>query len=305
VADLDLFDKTELWLVGVKLNDVVLPDLAAATADALSLPRAAVFVTDVRDGHVVFDIVVPKVRLEDVIGREPEILAAARATPGVELDADAHVHSHGVLGIVGAPKDQAAGMVEAARALEANLRAYVSRRVAVVSTGHELIGGEIQDTNLAAIREQFGAAGYEVFAGGVAADTDQAIAGLVARLAEDGFGLIITTGGVGAEDKDRTIEALERLDPDIATAILASYEAGHGRHVKPHVRVACGRLGETLLVALPGPTREVTAALPALMAALAKGAGPAEIAEAVAAPIRALWRHAPAHGHHHHGNTPR
>ena len=289
MPDLDLLDKTEVWLVGIRLDGVTLPDLAAAAADALSQPRSAVFVTDVRENHIVFDVVVPKVRLEDVAGREPDLLAAVRAVPGVTLDDDASVHSHGVLGVLGAPKAQVAAMVDAAATLEANLRSYVSRRVAIVSTGAEVVAGHIEDTNLAAARKHLGAAGYEVVFGGSAQDDERAIAGLVSALAHDGFGLIITTGGVGAEDKDRTIEALQLLDPGLSTAILATYHAGHGRHVKAHVRVACGSLGDTLLVALPGPTREVDASLPALVAALMEKQAPAAIAEAIATPIRALW----------------
>lgn len=296
--ELDLFDKTELWLVGIRLDDVDLPGLAAVAADALSLPRSEVFVTDVRGDHVVFDIVAPKVRMDAVIGREGALLTAIGALPGVALSASAQIHSHGVLGLIGAPADQAEAVVAAAALLDRNLRVYVARRVAIVSTGGEVLRGEISDTNLAAAREQLGAAGYKVHGGGVADDDETLIAARVAGLAEDGFGLIITTGGVGAEDKDRTIEALQRLDPDLATAILASYEVGHGRHVKPHVRVASGRIGDTLLVALPGPTREVKAALPALIAALEAREMPQGIAEAVATPIRAMWRsHTGRHGH--------
>ena len=88
-------------------------------------------------------------------------------------------------------------------------------------------------------------------------------------------------------------------DSSFCTAVLATYEVGHGRHVKPHVRVGAGLLGDVVVVALPGPTREVQAALPALLQALQQGSAPAQIAEAVAAPIRALWLdRGPTH---HHG----
>ena len=33
---------------------------------------------------------------------------------------------------------------------------------------------------------------------------------MISRIASEGFGVVITTGGVGAEDKDKTIEALRR-----------------------------------------------------------------------------------------------
>ena len=297
---LDLFDKTELWLEGVRLQNAVLPDLAAAAATALSLPGDVVFVTDVRNDHVVFDITVPQISLEDLIGRESDLLAAVAAVPGVTLAAGASIHSHGVLGVLGAPKAQAEEILSAAREMDANLRAYVARRVAVISTGGEVQGGEIEDTNLAAIRRHMSGAGYEVVQGGVAPDDEASIARLAAHLLGEGFGLVITTGGVGAEDKDHTIEALQRLDPTLATAVQASYKIGEGRHVKSEVRVGCGRYGDGLLVALPGPTREVDAAQPQLIAALREQRSCGEIAEAVAAPIRALWavKHHLRQGHH-------
>lgn len=304
MPDLDLLSKKELWVVGVRLADADLTALAAVAAGVLGLGPDDVFVTDVRGNHVVFDVVAPSVNLEAVAGQESALLEALRAFPGVTLAPGASVHSYGVLGVIGAPADQAAQIVAAAGQLEANLRAYVARSVAVLSTGGEVARGEIEDTNLAAARELLGEAGYRVTSGGVADDDEELIAARVAHLLEDGHGLILTTGGVGAEDKDRTIEALQRLVPGLSTAILASYEVGHGRHVKPHVRVACGRIGETLLVALPGPTREVRAALPALVAALAEGMPAAGVAEAIAEPIRALWRAHRSQNHHSHHGAP-
>lgn len=291
---LDLLAKSELWVVGIRLAEVDLTALARTAAGVLGLAEDEVFVTDVRGNHVVFDVVAPSVDLAAVAGQENALIDALRRFPGASLAPGASVHSHGVLGVIGAPADQAAGIVAAAAGMEARLKAYVARSVAILSTGGEVARGEIEDTNQAAVAELLGAAGYRVTPGGVADDDEAIIAGRVAHLLEDGHGLVITTGGVGAEDKDRTIEALQRLVPDLSTAILATYETGHGRHVKPHVRVACGRVGEALVVALPGPTREVRAALPKLAAALADGLPPSQIAEAVAEPIRALWR---AHRH--------
>lgn len=294
MPELDLFDKTELWLTGVMLDDVFLPDLAEAAATALSLQPHEVFVTDVRDDHVVFDVLAPRVPLEAILGRGDALLHAVADVHGVRLAADAALHSRGVLGVLGTPADQVEGVLAAAGTLDANLRAYVARRVAVVSTGPEVDDGRIHDTNFEAIAAGLGAAGYEVSFGGVAGDDERSIAGRVARLVEDGYGIVITTGGVGAEDKDRTIEAFELLaanvpDSAFATAVLATYEVGHGRHVKPHVRVGAGVLGDVVVVALPGPTREVQAALPALLQSLQLRSAPIPMAEAVAAPIRALW----------------
>ena len=169
---------------------------------------------------------------------------------GVHVRPNAEVHSEGVLGVIGAPAESARRIVSEADRLERQVREYASGRVAVVATGAELVAGNVRDTNFEAAQEILGQAGFEVNAGGVVGDDEARIAGLVARLAGDGYGLVITTGGVGAEDKDRTVEALERLDPELATAVLASYKQGHGRHVKASVRIAVATLG---LGERPGP----------------------------------------------------
>lgn len=290
MTGLDLLEKTELWVEDIVLHDVDLTQLALCAGSVLELGAQDIFVTDVRDGRVVFDVVSPSVSLDAIAGKEAELLAALGAFAGVQLGLRASVHSHGVLGVIGAPAAQASDIIANAALLEANLQAYVARSVVVLSTGGEVARGEIEDTNFAAVQAVLGPMGYRVDYAGVVDDDEALIAARIGHLLGEGYGLLITTGGVGAEDKDKTIEAMQRLAPDLSTAILAQYTVGHGRHVKPHVRVACGRIGETLLVALPGPTREVLAALPELAAAVAAGHPPALIAEAVAAPIRALWQ---------------
>lgn len=298
MTGLDLLSKTELWVEDIMLSDVDLTQLAICAGQVLGLGAQDIFVTDVRDQRVVFDVISPSVSLDAIAGKEAELLAALGAFAGVFLGRHASVHSHGVLGVIGAPAAQASDIIANAARLEANLQAYVARSVVVLSTGGEVARGEIEDTNFAAVHSVLGARGYRVDHAGVVDDDEGLIAARIGHLLGEGYGLLITTGGVGAEDKDKTIEAMQRLAPDLSTAILAQYTVGHGRHVKPHVRVACGRIGETLLVALPGPTREVLAALPELASALAGGLPPAMIAEAIAAPIRALWKaHKMGHAH--------
>ena len=183
-----------------------------------------------------------------------------------------------------------------ARKLENQIANYASRRVAVVSTGSELLAGEIEDTNFAAIRSAMEDAGFEVEFGGIAGDSEAEIAGIVARLSGEGFGIIITTGGVGAEDKDHTIEAIERLDPDLSTAVLAQYTRGHGRHVKDAVRIAIAQIGWSTVFALPGPTHEVKLALPIIIDGLKAKTNRNDLVEAIAAPLRSTL----PHQHHHH-----
>jgi molybdenum cofactor synthesis domain-containing protein len=289
--ELDLFGKTEVWITGISLTDVDLGELAVAAALVLGLTSQNVFVTDVRDDHVVFDVLVPSIPMDQVVGRKTALLDALAAVTGVRIQTHADVHSYGVLGILGTPAEEVDAVLRRATEIDQRLRQYVSRRVAVVSTGPEVAAGEITDTNLAAIAELLRPEGFTVESGGMVDDDETAIAGLVARLIADGYGVVITTGGVGAEDKDRTIEALTRIVPDISTAVLATYEVGHGRHVKPEVRIAAGRIHDALVVALPGPTREVRAALPALIESVAAQEPTSVMVERLAEPIRKLWHH--------------
>jgi molybdenum cofactor synthesis domain-containing protein len=301
MTSVQLLDKSEVWLHGVTLDNANLPALAAAVAEALALPPEKVFVTDVREGLVVLDILSPRVDLEQVTGKQAALLAAVARVPGATVAPDASVHSEGILGVIGTPREQVDEYLAGARKLERQIADYAARRVAVVSTGSEILAGQVEDTNFAAIRAAMEGAGFEVEFGGVAGDSEREIAGLVARLSGEGFGVIVTTGGVGAEDKDHTVEALELLDPDLATAELARYTRGHGRHVKDCVRIAIAQLGWSTVFALPGPTHEVKLALPVLIGGLADKAEPAELVEAIAVPLRATL---PAHGHGH-GHHPR
>jgi molybdopterin biosynthesis enzyme MoaB len=110
---------------------------------------------------------------------------------------------------------------------------------------------------------------------------------------DEGFGLILTSGGVGAEEKDCTVEGLLRVDPSAATPYIVKFEPGTGRHVKDGVRIAVGKLGISWLVALPGPTREVQIGLDQLLEGLDKGWDEKQMAEHIASALRGKWR---AHG---------
>jgi Probable molybdopterin binding domain len=287
MTDVQLLAKSEVWLNGIHLADANLPALAKAAADVLGLAADKVFVTDVREGLVVLDILSPRVDLAEVTGKQEALLSAIAMVVGVTVDQDASVHSEGILGVIGTPRDQVESYLKGAARMKQQLSDYAARRVAVVSTGTEMQAGQVEDTNFAAVREIMGAGGYDVEFGGLAGDSDREIAGLVARLSGEGFGLIITTGGVGAEAKDRTIEAIELLDPGLKTAALAHYAKGHGRHVKDCVRIAVARLGWSIIVSLPGPTHEVKLALPVLRDGLASEMDMDLLVEAMAVPLRA------------------
>lgn len=298
MSDVQLLGKTEIWMQGISLNDTNLPELARVAADVLALPADKVFVTDVRESLVVLDVLQPKVALEQVVGKQQQVFDAIGSLPGVTIAENAEIHSEGVLGVIGTTREQAQSIVENAERMDRQIEKYASGRVAVVSTGAEILAGEVKDTNFEVISEHMGDHGFEVFYAGIAGDSEREIAGMIARLSGEGYGLIITTGGVGAEDKDHTVEAVEALDSNLAIAILAQYKKGHGRHVKDAVRICVGQLGWSTIISLPGPTHEVQLALPVITEQLKTGTSAARLVEAIAQPLRATLP--AAHHHHHH-----
>ena len=177
-TDLDLLSKTELWVEDIVLSDVDLTQLSACAGGVLDLGIEDIFVTDVRDRRVVFDVVSPKVSLDGIAGKEDALLSALAAFPGVLIGQRASVHSHGVLGVIGAPAEQAADIIANAAKLEANLQAYVSRLVVVLSTGGEVARGEIEDTNYDAVKSVLGKQKYFVEHAGVVEDDEALIAAI-------------------------------------------------------------------------------------------------------------------------------
>ncbi len=295
----NLLHKTELWVTGIRMREVNLTELAAAAAGVLGLAPAEVMVVDVRDDLVTFDILRRTIRAEDVVGKGAELLERLAMVPGVDLTEDAAIHSDGVLGFIAIDPAEAAGVLDRTREMTAAIRTAVERRAIVYPSGFEVRAGLIQDTNSPFIRRTLEQRGFRVHIGPVLEDDTTVVAFALREAANGGYGLVITTGGVGAESKDRTVEGLLRVDPGAATAWLVKYEKGQGRHEKEGVRIAVGRLGPTTMVTLPGPHDEVRTALPVLCDHLA--AGPLDkhrLAEDIASTLRATLAAKMQHGHY-------
>src|SRR5208283_4913842 len=90
----------------------------------------------------------------------------------------------------------------------------IGKRALVIATGPEVAGGQIMDTNTPYLVEALTEAGYEVDAGPVIEDRRKSIANAFRMAVENAYGLIVTTGGVGAEGKDQTVEALLDVAPN-------------------------------------------------------------------------------------------
>ncbi|MEC9345901.1 MAG: molybdopterin-binding protein [Pseudomonadota bacterium] len=298
MVEYDMMGKTELSLTGLALADANLLDVADAVARVLVLDRSEILVTDVRGDNLVLDILRRGLDAKNIVGKERELLDAVAAVEGVGVAADARVESRGLLSWVSVPTEGGLEALEENERRMVEIRQKLAKTVVVFPTGTELANGQVKDTNSPAIREKLSVNGYAVSQGMPLKDDEYYIAAALRERAEEGYGLVVTTGGVGAEVKDRTIEAFLLADPDAATPDIVKYELGVGRHVhKNTVRIAVGQVLDTLIVALPGPTDEVLLGLDALVRALAEpDLGRAAIAERIANVLRRRL-HEKAHAH--------
>lgn len=298
MVEYDMMGKTELSITGLALADADLTAVADAVARVLVLDRTEILVTDVRDDNIVLDILRRGLDAKNIVGKERELLDAVASVEGVGVSADARVESRGLLSWVAASGEEALQSLEAAERQMAEIRDKLAKTVVVFPTGTELANGQVKDTNSPAIREKLSVNGYAVSQGMPLKDNEYHIAAALRERAEEGFGMIVTTGGVGAEVKDCTIEAFLRADPEAATPEIVKYELGVGRHVhKNSVRIAVGRVLDTMIVALPGPTDEVLLGLDALVRALGEpGLSDAAIAERIADVLRKRLKEK-AHAH--------
>jgi len=300
--EINLLEKTELRIDGIDTSGTNLTDLAAAVALVLNLPADKVMVIDVRPPQVSLDILQRTLRAESFFGRERAVLDAVAAVPGVTLAPDAAIHSAGILGAIGLNEADATEALARSGVIGAAIVSNHRARIRVFPTGFELQEGRIQDTNTPYLVKVFEQAGFLPEAARPLADHRERLVEALTHAAEE-CGLAITTGGVGAEDKDFSVEAIQILDPSAATPYLVHFDKGVGRHQKDGVRIAVGEYNGCFLVALPGPHDEVRLAAPLLVQGYKQRWSKQVLANALAETLRAKFRAAPAEWHHaqHHG----
>jgi molybdenum cofactor synthesis domain-containing protein len=287
MEEFELLEKTELRIENLGLRNVNLTEVANAVADTLEIDRNEVLVIDARGNLLTLDIMRDQMRPSTLVGKQHELFLALDKVVGVSISDETTLCSEGILGWILVDQEQGRQSITQGQEIAANLRSAIARRVIVFATGPEVIGGEIEDTNTPTIAAALTSEGYRVTAGGPLDDDIDTIAGTLGSAIRDrGFGVVITTGGVGAETKDKTVEALEMLDKDASTPYLAKFEKGQGRHAKDGIRIGVAELGEALLVALPGPNDEVVVGIQALIAGLIAGEGKQLLAERIAGVLR-------------------
>lgn len=284
--DFNLLQKTELRIEGIILDDANLDDVAGVVADIIGFEPQEVLVTDAMNNVMTIDILRETADVRNLIGKKDELLEALSRLPGVGVSHDTSICSQGMLGWIALDEAEAKASLDRARQMADEIRARIARRAIVFSTGFEVISGQIEDTNQQTIATRLEAAGFTVKRGPALKDDRDLITGTLRQAAEGGYGLIITTGGVGAELKDQTIEALLTLDPDASTPYIVRFEKGVGRHAKDGVRIGVGMVDGTLIVALPGPNHEVKRGLDILIPSLEEPVDTHNLAEAIASDLR-------------------
>ncbi len=297
----DLLEKTTFWIEGIEIDEVNLGEVAAVTADALSMDRDKIMVVDVRPGLIAFDVLTPQVEAQSIAGKEVEILKRLQRLDGVKLAAGASVHSEGVLGLIALKEEEVDGVLAESAKLAANIEQAVAKRAVVFASGSEVIAGKIQDTNSPYIINALKEAGYNVKFGGILEDDVRTAAAYLESAIEQGYGLIVTTGGVGAEDKDFSIEAILKLDPRAAAPYILKFKPDYHRHHKEGVRIAVGQVGIAKVVALPGPHEEAKLGCDRLIQGLESGLDKNQLGNYIADALRQRWLNFMKKGGHHHG----
>ena len=269
--ELNLLEKTELRIHGLELSGVNLNELAARVAQVLELPANQVLVVDVREDHVCLDLLTPKINIRQIAGREQAVLKALTLMEGLTVGENARIESSGILGLIAYDQNEALEIAALSQKMGSEIESNILRRALVFATGFEVKKEMIEDTNSPFLIDLLQKQGYAAEFGGILDDDLDIIANKLMEATERGFGLVITTGGVGAEDKDFSVEAMNRIDRQAATPWIVKYEQGTGRHVKAGVRIGVGQYGLTTLINLPGPHDEVMAVAPVLQAHCNRG----------------------------------
>lgn len=299
--ELNLLEKTELKVYGLKMQSVNLNKIAEVVAYVLGLPVHEVLVVDVRYDHICLDILAKSIDIQQIIGQEQALLTQLATIDGLELTPESYIDSAGIMGLIGCEETQAQLIVERTQMVADEITRAILSRALVYATGFEVKNGMIEDTNSPYLIELLATQGYKAEFGGILEDDVSIIAHKLRDAEERGFGLVITTGGVGAEDKDFSVEALTKIDFQAATPWIVKFQAGTGRHVKDGVRIAVGQSGLTTFISLPGPHDEVVAAGEALKNHCR--AGQIEktlLANEIAHILRDKLRHKQWHGQKHH-----
>ncbi len=283
----DTLEKTEIRVERIGLEGANLTELASVVADVLGLPHDEVWVIDARDDLLALDVLRRSIDAYQLVGKRDAILAVIGGLDGVTVTDETDLCAEGMFGWLAFDEQEGREALDRSTEMMQEIEAHIRMRAVVFPTGNEVVAGQIVDTNTPLIRSRLERAGYVVDERPPLRDDRALIEGaLRSAVMDEGYGLVVTTGGVGAETKDCTIEALQRVDGAASTPYICRFEKGHGRHAKDGVRIGVGRAGTGIMLSLTGPNDEVELGIDAALGLLTGQAEPAEIADAVVGVLR-------------------
>jgi molybdopterin adenylyltransferase len=147
-------------------------------------------------------------------------------------------------------------------------------RLAVLTISDRCSQGLLEDTAgpavVALLRAQWGDA--EIWTG-LLGDDEDAIAGTLQRLSDEGAALVLTVGGTGLGPRDRTPEATRRVIDREAPGLAEAMRA-RGAESNPYSwlsRSVSGLKGNTLIVNLPGSRRGAEESLASILSLIRHG----------------------------------
>ncbi|MCR4441486.1 MAG: molybdopterin-binding protein [Peptococcaceae bacterium] len=287
--ELNLLEKTEIHIRPVKLDDANLGEISRTAARVLGLPADRVQVIDVREDSIALDVLKRHIKAEQVFGKGKELLGELAKIRGLTVFPETSINSSGILGYLELAAERAKEAIKAAETISREIRDRIAKRAIVFPSGFEVRDGLIEDTNTPYLVEQLQSEGFKAVRGKVLPDDLVIAAARLNRAVDEGYGLIITTGGVGAEDKDFNIEALSKVADDVWTPYIIKFNRGEGRHVKDGVRIGVGQAGLTTIVNLPGPHEEVRASFPVVRSFIRAEITAEKMAEKLAEVLRKRW----------------
>jgi len=300
---LNLLEKTELWINNITLENVNLTQLAHTVAGVLGIDSKNVLVVDVRPRHITLDILEKDIPTENIVGKERQILDELSKIEGVHISDETYIHSNGILGLICLEGENPVELSSKVNSMVEEMKERIAKRAIIFPTGFELKEKLIEDTNTPYLKELLESEGYKVTIGDVLDDDVDIMEFKLNDAVSRAYGLIITTGGVGAEDKDKTVESVLKVDPEAATPYIVKFKQGTGRHVKDGVRIAVGSVGPSYLISLPGPNDEVRLAAGVMLECLKNNCSKEQMAQKIAAVLaEKLMQKGFHHEHHDHHN---
>jgi molybdopterin adenylyltransferase len=148
--------------------------------------------------------------------------------------------------------------------------AAMARRAAVLTVSDGVARGERRDESGDSAAELLRDNGFEVEERSVVPDELEVIESELRRLVDQGFALVVTTGGTGLGPRDVTPEATGRVIDREAPGLAELMRQAGLVHTPMAAlsRAIVGSLASTLVVNLPGSPRGVQQSLDALMPVL-------------------------------------